>query len=536
MLTMPVDHDGVPVGFVQGGFDLTLHDQQSRSLVLAVLVVGALGLVAAAAIAYVVTGPRARPDPRGLRGPAAVRRRRVARAADARRAHPCQRRGPRARGRSSRTTGATCSTTSSREADRLGGLVGDLLQLAAWDETSLTIAPVRARRRRRSRATPSAARRRSPPSGVGPRGRRAGSGAGVGRPGPPRPAPADPGRQRHRPLARRRRGQPSRVRRTRPRRDRRGRPGARASREPSGSGSSSRSRASPGTTRHGSGRHGPRPCDRAPDRRGARRVDPAERRPAGGARFTVSLPAGAADGRTHNPRHTLTTRPRADAETPSPSRPRRRTSGRPIARADQRWSRPMAYVIAAPCVDHTDQSCVAVCPVDCICGDLSVDRKLYVDPDACIECGSCETACPNGAILPEKKLEARVARTSPGSTRPGSRTRTPPATSWTSWRRPGVDMESITRRPPAARAADGPRGRSRRAQRHDRRARGRVRQRRPAPDPPGRRRARLRARAVPRPRRRGRRPSAPAALLHRVGPRRDGRPGVPRPARATAAP
>ncbi len=66
----------------------------------------------------------------------------------------------------------------------------------------------------------------------------------------------------------------------------------------------------------------------------------------------------------------------------------------------------MAYVIAAPCVDHIDQSCVAVCPVDCIYGDLSVDRKLYVDPDTCIECGSCESACPNGAILPEHKLGA----------------------------------------------------------------------------------------------------------------------------------
>jgi ferredoxin len=49
----------------------------------------------------------------------------------------------------------------------------------------------------------------------------------------------------------------------------------------------------------------------------------------------------------------------------------------------------MAYVIAAPCVDHTDQACVQVCPVDCIYGDPSVDRKLYIDPDACIDCGSC---------------------------------------------------------------------------------------------------------------------------------------------------
>jgi ferredoxin len=64
----------------------------------------------------------------------------------------------------------------------------------------------------------------------------------------------------------------------------------------------------------------------------------------------------------------------------------------------------MAYVIAAPCVDHSDQSCVEVCPVDCIWGDLSVDRKLYVDPEECIECGSCETACPNGAIVPAGRL------------------------------------------------------------------------------------------------------------------------------------
>jgi NAD-dependent dihydropyrimidine dehydrogenase PreA subunit len=64
----------------------------------------------------------------------------------------------------------------------------------------------------------------------------------------------------------------------------------------------------------------------------------------------------------------------------------------------------MAYVIAAPCVDHTDQSCVQVCPVDCIYGDPSVDRKLYIDPDACIDCGSCESACPNSAIVRAERL------------------------------------------------------------------------------------------------------------------------------------
>ena len=69
----------------------------------------------------------------------------------------------------------------------------------------------------------------------------------------------------------------------------------------------------------------------------------------------------------------------------------------------------MAYVIAQPCIDHIDQSCVSVCPVDCISGDLRVDRKMYIDPDACIDCGSCETACPNSAIFREDRLPAEWA-------------------------------------------------------------------------------------------------------------------------------
>jgi NAD-dependent dihydropyrimidine dehydrogenase PreA subunit len=64
----------------------------------------------------------------------------------------------------------------------------------------------------------------------------------------------------------------------------------------------------------------------------------------------------------------------------------------------------MAYVITEPCIDHIDQSCVAVCPVDCISADPDVDRKFYIDPDGCIDCGSCETACPNSAIFRVDKL------------------------------------------------------------------------------------------------------------------------------------
>jgi len=66
----------------------------------------------------------------------------------------------------------------------------------------------------------------------------------------------------------------------------------------------------------------------------------------------------------------------------------------------------MAYVIAEPCLDNNDQSCVAVCPVDCISADPSRDRKFYIDPDGCIDCGSCESACPNAAIYRADALPA----------------------------------------------------------------------------------------------------------------------------------
>ena len=69
----------------------------------------------------------------------------------------------------------------------------------------------------------------------------------------------------------------------------------------------------------------------------------------------------------------------------------------------------MAYVIAEPCIDNMDQSCVAVCPVDCITADPSADRKFYIDPDNCINCGSCEQACPNGAIFAAEALPAEWA-------------------------------------------------------------------------------------------------------------------------------
>ena len=61
----------------------------------------------------------------------------------------------------------------------------------------------------------------------------------------------------------------------------------------------------------------------------------------------------------------------------------------------------MTYIITTPCIDTTDQSCVDVCPVDCIHFEEGKDRMLYIDPDECIDCGACEPACPVSAIFAE---------------------------------------------------------------------------------------------------------------------------------------
>ena len=63
----------------------------------------------------------------------------------------------------------------------------------------------------------------------------------------------------------------------------------------------------------------------------------------------------------------------------------------------------MTYVIAEPCIDIKDRSCVDVCPVDCI---HEAGRMLVIDPEECIECGACEPECPVEAIFPEDALPA----------------------------------------------------------------------------------------------------------------------------------
>ncbi|MCQ4080800.1 ferredoxin family protein [Streptomyces sp. RB6PN25] len=60
----------------------------------------------------------------------------------------------------------------------------------------------------------------------------------------------------------------------------------------------------------------------------------------------------------------------------------------------------MPYVIAAPCIDVMDKSCIEECPVDCI---YEGERKLYINPKECIDCGACEPVCPVEAISQDRR-------------------------------------------------------------------------------------------------------------------------------------
>jgi len=67
----------------------------------------------------------------------------------------------------------------------------------------------------------------------------------------------------------------------------------------------------------------------------------------------------------------------------------------------------MAFAITQTCC--ADATCVSVCPVNCIHPtpdepDFGRTDMLYIDPDACIDCGACADACPVDAIFPAGDL------------------------------------------------------------------------------------------------------------------------------------
>ena len=69
----------------------------------------------------------------------------------------------------------------------------------------------------------------------------------------------------------------------------------------------------------------------------------------------------------------------------------------------------MTFVITTTCIDEQDQSCVEVCPVDCIQFEEGIDTMLFIDPIECIDCGACEPVCPVDAIYTDDTVPADQA-------------------------------------------------------------------------------------------------------------------------------
>jgi ferredoxin len=61
----------------------------------------------------------------------------------------------------------------------------------------------------------------------------------------------------------------------------------------------------------------------------------------------------------------------------------------------------MPYFVAGDCLDVLDKSCIEECPVDCI---YEGERKMYINPKECIDCGACEAVCPVSAITSDLRI------------------------------------------------------------------------------------------------------------------------------------
>jgi ferredoxin len=69
----------------------------------------------------------------------------------------------------------------------------------------------------------------------------------------------------------------------------------------------------------------------------------------------------------------------------------------------------VSYVITEPCIGSKDNSCVEVCPVDCIHPTedepgFDEAEHLHIDPAECIDCNACVQACPVDAVFSEDKV------------------------------------------------------------------------------------------------------------------------------------
>ena len=82
----------------------------------------------------------------------------------------------------------------------------------------------------------------------------------------------------------------------------------------------------------------------------------------------------------------------------------------------------MAFVVTAPCFGCKHKECAVGCPTECF---HEGDQMLYINPESCIDCDQCASACPTSAIfheddVPEEwvefiQLNAEMSQTAPSA-------------------------------------------------------------------------------------------------------------------------
>jgi NAD-dependent dihydropyrimidine dehydrogenase PreA subunit len=75
----------------------------------------------------------------------------------------------------------------------------------------------------------------------------------------------------------------------------------------------------------------------------------------------------------------------------------------------------MAYAITEACIGTKDNSCIEVCPVDCIHPTpeepgYDASEQLFIDPEECIDCDACVEVCPVEAVFAEDMLPPELKR------------------------------------------------------------------------------------------------------------------------------
>jgi NAD-dependent dihydropyrimidine dehydrogenase PreA subunit len=73
----------------------------------------------------------------------------------------------------------------------------------------------------------------------------------------------------------------------------------------------------------------------------------------------------------------------------------------------------MAYVVTDACTKDfvcvTECATAAIAPMEEDAAAATVSQ-VYINPDECIDCGSCASICPQGAILAIDELPANKAQ------------------------------------------------------------------------------------------------------------------------------